>query len=133
MSQANPVQDAAIFNPTTQQIDHFIRKQLEYWNALDRPAMTALYRQYAPNGLTIEYVGHPIRDGWEAFDHLWDNYGTGKIRTDIKEILVNGSEGACYFHNVRKETGIANPSIEIYGFRDGSLHIRYFHRSLAND
>jgi hypothetical protein len=128
---ANSLAQSDLIEPTPAEIDSFLRKQIELWNALDRPGMEALYRRYAPNGLIIEYVGQPIGDGWAAFNHLWDNYGDGQIRTDIKEILVNGSEGACYFHNVRKATGGANPSIEIYSFGGGKLHIRYFHRSLT--
>jgi hypothetical protein len=117
-------------DPTPAEIDGFLRKQLEFWNASDRAGMEALYRRYAPNGLIIEYVGLPVGDGWEAFAHLWDNYG-GHVRTDIKEILVNGVEGACYFHNVHRASGRVSPSLEIYNFGGGKLHIRYFHNSLA--
>lgn len=114
---------------TPQQIEYFVRKQVELWNALDRPGMTALYRDHAPNGLTIEYVGSPVGEGWKTFDDMWDNYGTGDIRTDIMEVMINGSEAACYFHNVRIASGSYNPSIEIYKFERGNLHIRYFHLS----
>ena len=111
-------------------IESFLHKQLEFWNAGKYAEMKALYTKYSPNGLIIEYVGSPIGDGWATFQHMWDNYN-GKVRTDIVEILVNGDEGACYFHNVRVATGAFNPSIEIYKFAAGRLHIRYFHRSAA--
>lgn len=116
---------------TPGEMEYFVRKQLELWNALDRAGMTAMYRQHAPNGLIIEYVGHPIGDGWDTFNHMWDNYGTGEIRTEIKEIIANGNEVACYFHNVRIASGKYNPSIEIYKMQKGVLHIRYFHNEFS--
>ncbi len=111
-------------------IEAFLTQQILYWNTNRRAEMKALYEKYSPNGLVIEFVGSPIGDGWKTFDHMWDTYA-GTVRTDIKEIMVNGEEGACYLHNVRVATGLVNPSIEIYNFAGGRLHIRYFHRSAA--
>jgi hypothetical protein len=114
--------------PDADEIHRFVASQLEFWNAGQRTEMTDLYRRYAPDGLTIEYVGQPVGDGWPLYEHMWDNYG-GSVRTEIIEILVKGNEAACHFLNVRRDSGIGNPSIEIYRFEEGRLHIRYFHRS----
>jgi ketosteroid isomerase-like protein len=114
--------------PTQSEIRSFLTLQLEYWNAGRRQEMTALYSKYAQDRLTIEYVGQPIGDGWQAYEHLWDTY-SGKIRTDVVQVLVNGNEGACHYNNVRVATGLGEPSIEIYRFDDRRLHIRYFHRT----
>jgi len=116
--------------PSERDIEEFLRKHIEYWNAGKRPEMTALYRKYAEDQLVIEYVGHPIGDGWETYNHMWDTYG-GKVINDVIEVLVNGNEAACYYRNVRLATGLANPSIEIYRFENRRLHIRYFHRPFA--
>ena len=112
--------------PSADEIRAFLTQQLTYWNAGQRQEMTDLYRRYARDQLTIEFVGQPIGDGWAAYNKMWDDYG-GKVRTDVVQILVNGHEGACHFSNVRKATGVANQSIEIYNFGEGRLHIRYFH------
>jgi ketosteroid isomerase-like protein len=116
--------------PTEKEIKLFLTRQLEYWNARQREEMTALYRKYAQDQLVIEYVGQPIGDGWETYNHMWDTYN-GKVRTDVVQVLVNGNEGACHFNNVRVATGSGNPSIEIYRFDDRRLHIRYFHETHA--
>ena len=61
---------------------------------------------------------------------MWDTYN-GKVRVDIDTILVNGNEGACHYNNVDKATEKGSPSLEIYRFGDGEMHIRYFHHSDA--
>jgi hypothetical protein len=114
--------------PSQGEIYDFLKQQVALWNAGEREAMTALYRQYAPDGLVIEYVGEPIGDGWQTFEHMWDAY-SGKVRSEVIEMLVNGNEGACFLRNLRPASGVANPSIEIYRFEEGRLHIRYFHRT----
>jgi hypothetical protein len=110
------------------EIREFLAQQIEYWNSRQRAAMTALYKKYATNQLIIEYVGQPIGDGWKTYEHMWDTYG-GTVRTDVIQVLVNGSEAACHYNNVRLATGLGNPSIETYRFEDGRLHIRYFHNT----
>jgi hypothetical protein len=114
--------------PAESEIKSFLTQQLEYWNAGQRDAMTGLYRKYAQDQLIIEYVGQPIGDGWQTYNHMWDTYN-GKVRTDALEVLINGNEGACHYNNVRLATGLGNPSIEIYRFDERRLHIRYFHRT----
>ena len=114
--------------PSEKEINFFLNEHLRLWNGGDRDGFTALYKKYASNKLTIEYVGIPIGDGWAAFNHMWDTYN-GKVRVDIVTILVNGNEGACHYENVIKETGQSNPSLELYRFTDGELYVRYFHQS----
>lgn len=116
--------------PSEAEIRSFLTEHLTHWNAGDREAFTGLYRKYASDKLTIEYVGVPIGDGWAAFNHMWDTYN-GKVRVDIDTILVNGNEGACHYENVIKESGESNASLELYRFTEGALHIRYFHHSGA--
>jgi hypothetical protein len=113
-----------------EQIRSFLVKNIELWNAKDRAGHTSLYRDAAPNGLTIEYVGQPIGDGWATFNHMWDTYG-GQFRVDIGHIMVNGNEGACLFHNVLVAENKSSPTIEIYKFEGGKLNIRYFHHTEA--
>ena len=119
---------AAVVTPTSKEIEHFLHQQLIFWNAGKRDEMRNLYRRYAKDRLIIEYVGMPIGDGWKAFEHMWDSYN-GKVKTEAVEVMVNGNEGACFLHNVRVVGGAVNPSIEVYKFTPGQLHIRYFHRS----
>lgn len=116
--------------PKNDEIRDFLARQIEYWNGGHREQMTALYRQYALDELVIEYVGHPVGDGWAAYEHMWDTYA-GQVRTEVVQVLVNGNEAACHYRNVRVASGTANPSIETYRFDEGRLHIRYFHRAAA--
>ncbi|KJS09776.1 MAG: hypothetical protein VR73_01050 [Gammaproteobacteria bacterium BRH_c0] len=107
----------------------FLENNFKLWNARDREAFTALYKEAAPNGLFIEYVGQDkVEDGWQAFNYMWDNY-INEIQADLMQLLVNGNEGVCYVHNNSARDGVAHPSIEIYKFQDGQLHIRYFHNT----
>lgn len=112
--------------PDPDEIRAFLHDQLELWNAGDRQAHAALYRRYAERELVIEYVGQPVGDGWATFDHMWDNFG-GKIRVEAALMLVNGNEGACHHLNIRRGSGLTNPTIETYRFEDGGLYIRYFY------
>ncbi|HEY2659763.1 MAG TPA: hypothetical protein VGI79_08575 [Caulobacteraceae bacterium] len=114
--------------PSEAEIHAFLQQQVRFWNEGRRQDMTDLYRTYAYEDLTIEYVGQPIGDGWKTYDHMWDAYG-GKVKVELVEVLVNGSEAAYFARNVRLVGGAANPSIETYRFEPGRLHIRYFHRT----
>lgn len=113
--------------PTEKEIHAFLHEHIRLWNAGDRAGFESLYRRYGAKSLSIEYVGHPVGDGWEAFNQLWDGYN-GKFRVEISEVLVNGHEGACHYENVLVESGISSPSLELYVFGDGTLSIRYFHK-----
>lgn len=111
---------------TEDDIRAFMLKQFELWNARDKEEMFALYKRAAPNGYTIEIVGHPIMEGWQMLNDLWEK--DNKI-LDVEpvEVLANGNEGACYCRNHHTDTGVTVSSIEIYRFDEGSLHVRYFH------
>ena len=113
--------------PNEREIFDFLNHQVALWNSGKRQEMTDLYRHYARDQLSIEYVGQPIGDGWKAFERMWDMHG-GIVRSDIVEILVTGNEGACAMRNVRLASGLFNPSIELYRFEEGRLFIRYFYR-----
>jgi hypothetical protein len=112
--------------PTQDEIRHFLHEQIELWNAGKREEQTALYRRFAADELVIEYIGQPVGDGWQTFNHMWDTFG-GKVRVEVELMLVNGSEGACHHRNVRLASGVANPSIETYRFEEGRLFVRYFY------
>jgi hypothetical protein len=118
--------------PTEKEINAFLHDQIRFWNAGDREGFEGLYRRYGRNQLSIEYVGHPIGDGWEAFQQLWEGYN-GKFTVEIHQILVNGHEGVCHYGNVLVETGVSSPSLEIYDFGDETLSVRYFHQKQQLD
>lgn len=114
---------------TESDIREFLQDNFKLWNARDRDAFTALYREASPNGLFIEYVGQEkVEDGWQAFNYMWDNYNHD-VQADLREVLVNGKEGVCYVHNNSARDGVTHPSIETYLFDKGQLHIRYFHNA----
>ena len=107
-------------------IRSFILQQVEHWNAGEKEKMMSMYRRMAPNGLKMELVGHPVIDGWQALNEMWDR-DNGHIKGEIVDVMVNGNEGACYCRNVRTADGTVVTSIEIFCFEDGTLHVRYFH------
>jgi hypothetical protein len=116
--------------PTPEAIEAFIRAEYRLWSEGRYEAMLAEFRQIAPNGLTIEYVGSAPQDGWAALDDMWQNFGN-KCPTELVTLFVHGNEAAAYVYNhVQTENGVNTlPSIETYVFENGTLRIRYFHRS----
>jgi hypothetical protein len=113
-----------------EEIELFLRGQYRLWNEGKFEDMLALFRKIAPAKLTIEYVGLPPQDGWQALDEMCEAYG-GKTQAEVQELLINGNEAAVHVLNFRdKSTGIApSPSIEFYRFDKGNLEIRYFYRA----
>jgi hypothetical protein len=116
--------------PTPQAIERFLRAQYSLWSEGKFEEMLAEFRQIAPNGLTIEYVGKAPQDGWVALDEMWRDYGN-KCPTELVTVLVNGNEAATYVYNhLQTDNGVITlPSIETYLFENGRLHVRYFHQN----
>jgi len=107
-----------------------IRSIYSCWNENDRQGVLDAFRALGPKGYTIEYVGNAPLDGDAAVQDMWDNYA-GTCTVDIVELIVNDNEAAALIHNhVKGENGITTlPSVETYKVDDGSLTVRYFHRS----
>lgn len=107
----------------------FLREQYTLWNEGRRNDLLALFRHWAPQGMTIEFVGGPVLEGWKAMNDIWDQHG-GHVTIEVVQILVNGCEAAVHALNRhRSENGVdtTRPSIEIYRFAQGTLQIRYFY------
>lgn len=111
--------------PGTEAITNFMHAQVRCWNAGDRQGFFDAYRDVAPNGLTVEYVGHPASDGWGALEDMWAQQSA---RIEIEELLlvVNGSEAACHALNKVRGTDMAIHTLEMYRFDRGTLAVRYF-------
>lgn len=111
--------------PDTQAIDHFLHGQVDAWNAHDKDTFFALYKEFSPEGLSIEYVGRPAGDPWQTLEAMWTNQNA-KIRIDVKATIINGHEVACHHVNqvIGSEHGIH--TIELYRFEGGKLFVRYF-------
>ena len=106
----------------------FLHAQVACWNAADKEGFFAAYRKAAPGGLSIEYVGHPVSDGWAVLEGMWAQQNA---RIEIEEVaaIVNGTEAACHNRNKVKGTSIAIETIELYRFdENGQLSVRYFIR-----
>lgn len=119
-------------HPSAEAIEAFLRAQYRLWSEGKYPEMLAEFRQIAPNGLTIEYVGSDPVDGWAALDDMWQQYGN-TCPTELVTLLVNGHEAAAYVHNhMQTDDGVKTlPSLETYRFDNGTLHVRYFHQNPA--
>ena len=112
-----------------EEIRSFLHKQVECWNAGKKDEMFALFHQIVPGRMTIEYIGLPVLEGWAALEDMWQRFA-GKVRIDVKEVMVTGHEAACYHHNKTIDSELpARPSIEIYRFDGDDLQIRYFHQA----
>lgn len=116
--------------PDPKTIETFLRDQYRLWSEGRFEEMLAEFRKIAPNGLTIEYVGSEPQEGWQALDEMWKQYGN-KCPTEVVQLLVNGNEAASYIYNhLQTENGVVTmPSLETYLFKDGTLHVRYFHQA----
>ena len=105
---------------------NFVHTQVKAWNAHDKEAFLAAYKEIAPGKLTIEYVGRSApSDGWPVLDQMWSN--TNSI-VDIEEctMIVNGNEIACHNFNHMPSRGAKIETIELYKFDGDDLSIRYF-------
>ncbi|OYV01089.1 MAG: hypothetical protein CFE45_06360 [Burkholderiales bacterium PBB5] len=113
--------------PTAAAITDFVHAQVAAWNAGDREAFFAAYRQAAPNGLRIEYVGRgPASDGWPVLEHMWAQQAA-RIQIEALALVVNGTEAACHHRNHLRGTTTVIETIELYHFQgDGQLGVRYF-------
>lgn len=105
-------------------IEHFLHAQVDAWNAGDKAAFLGAYRQAAPNGLEIEYVGKPAADGWPQLEAMWEHQP--RIRIEVLKTVINGAEAACHHHNKVIGTDGGTHTIEIYRFEGGRLSARYF-------
>lgn len=109
-------------------IRRFLHAQVACWNAGDKAGFLAAYREAAPRGLLIEYVGRPAADGWAVLEAMWERLNAA---VEIEEVvlIVNGDEAACHNRNRLRSGGRVIDTIELYRFeRDGRLLVRYFIR-----
>ena len=106
-------------------ISAFLHSQVACWNAGDRNGFFAAYRAVAPNGLTIEYVGRGVTDGWPVLEQMWAQQSA---KIEVEELLhvVNGSEAACHQLNKVRGTDTVIHTVELYRFDAGTLAVRYF-------
>jgi hypothetical protein len=114
--------------PSVAEIDRFIREQYRLWSADAVDDMLELFRNVAPRGYTIQYVGHPAEEGNAAMATMISQY-RGKVRTHLRQLIVNGAEAAAVVDNEFVETATTVPSIETYRFEGGRMEIRYYHEA----
>jgi hypothetical protein len=115
--------------PDEAAIRRFLFDQVGHWNAARKPEFLGAYDAIAPAGLTIEYVGKKTFEGdaaWDALGHMWDAH-VADVTQQLIECIVNGTDAACVYRNLRAGTATLGTGIEIYSFRDGALHLRLFH------
>ena len=107
-------------------IHGFLHAQVTCWNAGDKAGFLSAYREAAPAGLTIEYVGRPASDGWPVLEAMWERQNAAFAIEEVAAI-VNGNEAACHNRNKVKGTGRVIETIELYRFDEGgNLLVRYF-------
>jgi hypothetical protein len=107
-------------------IERFMRGQVHCWNAHDKAGFLALYREVAPNGLEIEYVGRAEQaDGWFVIEEMYDKHNA-QIRLEVVTTIFNGSEAAAHHRNCIVGTDLVIESLETYRFDAGRLWVRYF-------
>jgi len=115
--------------PIEDTLRRFIVRQAECWNAGRKDDFLALYREHAPQGLTLEYVGKSTMTGnaaWAGLEAMWAGYAH-QVRIQPVEIIVNGHDAACYYRNLWTEPGTLSTGIEVYTLRDNCIYARFFH------
>lgn len=108
-----------------------IRAIYELWNAGDLEGVLKAFARLGPKGFTVEYVGETPMEGVAAVRDMWSRYD-GCCKTEIIELLVNGTEAAAHINNrISLPDGgeISLPSIETYREDGDHLAVRYYHRS----
>ncbi len=112
--------------PDADAILRFMKGQVAAWNAHDKAAFMACYREAAPKGLEIEYVGRAEQaDGWFVIEEMYDKHNA-QIRLEVDVTILNGSEVAVHHRNCIVGTDMVIHSIETYRFDAGRLCVRYF-------
>jgi hypothetical protein len=110
----------------TTAIEHFLHTQIACWNAGDREGFFRAYREAAPGGLRIEYVGRPPTDGWPVLETMWAQQ-SAKIEVEEVLLVVKEGEAACHNRNKVRGAPVAIDTIELYRFDEGGkLLVRYF-------
>ena len=52
---------------------------------------------------------------------------TAKVKLQLFECIVNGSDAACYFRNRWPGEQAISSGIELYNLHERALHARFFH------
>jgi hypothetical protein len=113
-------------NMSADAMRRFLHAQIACWNAGDKSGFLAAYRDAAPRGLRIEYVGRPAADGWAVLDAMWARQNAA-VEIEEAVLILNGDEAACHNRNRLRADGRIIDTIELYRFeRDGCLLVRYF-------
>ncbi len=107
-------------------IERFMHGQAAAWNAHDKAGLLALYRELAPEHLSIEYVGRTEQaDGWLVIEEMYDKHNA-QFRLEQVTTVINGNEAAVHHRNCIRGTDAVIESIETYRFEPGRLFVRYF-------
>jgi hypothetical protein len=110
---------------TPETIDRFMQGQVRCWNGHDKAGLMALYRDMAPDGLTIEYAGRADHaDGWLVIEEMYDKHNA-QFRLEVVTTILCGQEAAVHHRNCIVGTDLVIESIETYRFTPGRLQVRY--------
>jgi hypothetical protein len=115
--------------PSAEQIRTVVESHVELWNAREKEAWLAHWKNVVPGEVTMEDpVGTPLKRGWEIQSEAWDR-ANADWTLGIALLHVCGSTAAAVIRNTGNVDGepVTVESIEIYAFADnGSLHTSTF-------
>ncbi len=123
------MRDTTTPSAAEQALRDFVFQQVALWNTGRKADFFSLYRNVAAKSLTIEYVAkQTLADdaAWAGLEQMWITYNT-KVKLQLFECIVNGSDAACYFRNLWSSEQTLSSGIEVYHLNDGALHVRLFH------
>jgi hypothetical protein len=116
--------------PTAETIRAALERHVELWNAGDKEAWLAHWKQVVPGEVTMEDpVGTPLKRGWDVMEQVWDASPNADWKLGVDLLHVCGTTGAAVIRNSGTVNGtpMLVQSIEIYKFGDdGSLHVSTF-------
>lgn len=102
----------------------FLHRQVECWNKGDKEGFLACYRDVAPNGLSIEYVGLPKSDPWQMLEGMWQ--AQSRITIEVLECIQIGNQAASHHRNLLSDGSISSETIEIYTRQQDGLESRIY-------
>lgn len=111
-------------NTQQHSLEYFLHRQIECWNNGDKVGFLQCYKDVAPNGLSIEYVGVAPQDPWLMLEGMWREQPN--VQIEVISCVICGDESASHHNNIRTNDVPQAQTLEFYSLKEGVLSARIF-------